>query len=136
MVNNELHLSFGLPGLNEIIKAAKIPSKPRRNGKRAPPGIVYSAMKKKNTEMVEAELVAQGCIPAKPFQMIDIEFIWTEKGRARDPDNVRVGAKFVLDAMVHRGIIPDDSMKYIKLLADKFVKGSERAVIVKWSEVI
>lgn len=130
MVNNELVLSFSLPGLNEIIKAAKTPT--RQRGKRAVPGMAYASMKKKYTQMVEAELIAQECIPDKPFQMIDIEFIWTEKGRGRDPDNTRVGAKYVLDAMVNQGVIPDDSMKYVKLLADKFAKGKERGVTIRW----
>lgn len=121
MTNNELTLSFRLPGLNEIIKVAKAHH------------MAYATMKKKHTQAVEAELITQGCVPDKPFKMIDIEFVWIESGRARDPDNVRVGAKFVLDAMVHQGIIPDDSMKYVKLLADKFIKGKERSVIVKWT---
>ena len=121
MANNELILEFGLPGLNEIIRIAR--------------GDRYASarQKKKYTEMVEAELIAQGCIPGEPFQMIDIEFIWTEARHPRDPDNVRVGAKFVLDAMVNRGIIPDDSMKHVKILADKFRKGKKRGVIVRWT---
>jgi Holliday junction resolvase RusA-like endonuclease len=105
MASNELILEFGLPGLNEIIKAAKTPTR----GKRAYHGVVYAAMKKKYTQMVEAE-----------------------GGRARDPDNIRVGAKFVLDAMVNQGVIKDDSMKYVKILRDSFMKGTGRAVIVRW----
>ena len=121
MANNELVLSFSLPGLNEIIKVAR--------------GNKYASakQKKKYTHMVEAELYLQECIPDEPFQMIDIEFTWTEKGRGRDPDNIRAGAKFVLDAMVNRGIIPDDSLKYVKILADKFRKGKERGAIVQWT---
>ena len=130
MANNELVLSFSLPGLNEIIKAAKIPT--RQRGKRTPPGMAYASMKKKYTELVEAELIAQDCIPDEPFSEIDIEFIWTEKGRSRDPDNIRMGAKFILDAMVNRGIISDDSMKYVKSIRDTFRKGKERGVIVRW----
>ena len=121
MTNQELILGFGLPGLNKIIKVAR--------------GNKYASakQKKKYTHMVEMELIAQDCIPDKPFSMIDIEFIWTEKGRSRDPDNIRAGGtKFVLDAMVNRGIIPDDSMKYIKGSKDTFMKGKERGVIVRW----
>ena len=121
MTNNELRLTFGLPGLNEIIAAAKKHH------------MAYATMKKKHTQAVVAELIAQGCIPPHPYQAIDIEFIWIETGRARDPDNIRVGAKFVLDAMVHQGIMPDDSMKYVKLLADTFRKGKERGVIARWT---
>jgi len=124
MANNELVLSFGLPGLNEMIRVAR--------GNR----YASAKQKKKYTRMVERELIAQDCIPDKPYQMIEIEFVWTEKGRGRDPDNVRVGAKYILDAMVNQGVIPDDSMKYVKLLADTFMKGKERAVTVKWTGYI
>ena len=72
MTNNELILKFGLPGLNEIIKAAK-----RHH-------MAYASMKKKYTQAVEAELIAQGCIPKKPYQNIDIEFIWIESGQGFD----------------------------------------------------
>lgn len=120
MANNELLLSFSLPGLNEMIATA-------RSNRYA-----SAKQKKKYTQAVEAELMAQDCIPDTPFAAIEIEFIWTEKGRGRDPDNIRCGAKYVLDAMVNQGIIPDDSMKYVKLLADKFRKGAERGVSVKW----
>ena len=120
MANNELTLSFGLPGLNEIIKVAKAHH------------MAYATMKKKYTHAAEMELIAQGCIPDKPFKMIDIEFTWIESGRARDPDNVRVGAKFVLDAMVNKEVIPNDTMEYVKLLTDKYAKAKERNVIVKW----
>ena len=121
MANNELILSFSLPGLNEIIKVAR--------------GNKYASakQKKKYTEMVEAELYLQGCVPDEPFPMIDIEFIWTEAAHPRDPDNVRFGAKAILDAMVNRMIIPDDSMKYIKSIRDTFRKGKERGVIVRWA---
>jgi len=121
MVNNELILKFGLPGLNEMIYVA-------RGNKYA-----SATQKKKYTRVVEAELIAQGCIPVKPYRVIDITFVWTEKGRGRDPDNVRVGAKFILDAMVNQGIIPDDSMKYVGIIADRFIKGKERGIIVKWA---
>ena len=120
MASNELVLEFGLPGLNEIIKAAK-----RHH-------MAYAAMKKKYTQMVEAELIAQGCIPMTPYTTVEVGFQWIEGGRARDPDNIRVGAKFVLDAMVNIGVIKDDSMKYVKILRDSFVEGTERAVIVRW----
>ncbi len=120
MANNELILEFGLPGLNEIIKAAK-----RHH-------MAYAGLKKEYTRKVETELVAQGCIPMTPYTSVEVGFQWIESGRARDPDNIRAGSKFILDAMVNRGVIKDDSMKYIRILRDSFMKGSERAVIVRW----
>jgi len=133
MANNELTLSFGLPGLNEIIAAAKIPTRQRR-GKRSIPGMAYASMKKKYTQKIEAELVAQGCIPDTPYPAIVIEFEWIEGTHARDPDNARMGAKFVLDAMVNRGVIPNDTRKEVRILWDSYPDGKERAVIIRWSE--
>ena len=125
-----LELNYGLPGLNKFIKTAKISVK--RRGKRAINGIAYALMKKKYTQMVEAELIAQDCIPDEPFDYIDVEFTWIEAAHPRDPDNVRAGSKFILDAMVNRGVIPDDTMRYIHELRDKYVKGNKRAVIIRW----
>ena len=121
MTNNKLVLSFGLPGLNEIIKAAKKHH------------MAYATMKKKYTQMVEKELMAQGCIPDKPYAAIAIEFEWIEGAHARDPDNARVGAKFCIDAMVNRGIIPNDTRKEVRILRDLYPAGKERAVIVRWT---
>jgi len=135
MVTNHLVLSFGLPSQNEIIKAAKIPTK-QRGGKRPIPGMVYASMKKKNTKLIEAELVAQGCIPYKPYSRIDIECVWIETGKSRDPDNVLCGGlKSILDAMVNQGIIEDDSIKQVNRIIATFERGKERAVIVRWQEV-
>ena len=119
--NNELTLEFGLPGLNKIISAAKQhPS-------------AYARMKKKYTQMVEGELIRQGCVPIKPYDSVKIGFIWIEGGNLRDPDNIRTGAKFVLDAMVNCGVIEDDSLENVNLIQDSFLKGRERSVIVRWS---
>lgn len=127
-----LTLSFGLPGLNEIIRDAKIPTK--QQGKKAIPGMVYASKKKKYTKKVENELIAQHCIPETPMISISINCIWTESGRARDPDNIRVGIKYILDAMVNTGVLKDDSMKYVKFIGDTFQKGDKRMVQINWSE--
>jgi len=103
MATNHLVLSFGLPGLNEIIKVAK-----RHH-------MAYASMKKKYTQMVETELIAQGCIPDKPYAAIAIEFEWVEG--------------------VNRGIIPNDTRKEVRILRDLYPAGKERAVIVRWHEV-
>jgi Holliday junction resolvase RusA-like endonuclease len=121
-MNQSLTLSFGLPGMNEIIRTAK----------KHP--MAYATMKKKYTRMVEKEMLTQQCIPDKPYETIRIQCAWIESGRARDPDNVRAGIKFILDAMVNTGVIKDDSRKYVKFLGDTFPKGNKRMVEVSWLE--
>lgn len=117
-----LILPFGLPGLNEMIRVAR--------------GNKYASakQKKKYTKAVENELIAQHCISETPMTSISINCIWTESGRARDPDNIRVGIKYILDAMVNTGVLKDDSMKYVKFIGDTFQKGDKRMVQVNWSE--
>ena len=121
-INQSLTLSFGLPGLNEMINVA-------RTNRYA-----SAKQKKKYTKKVEKELIAQHCIPDKPMTSISINCIWTESGRARDPDNIRVGIKYILDAMVNTGILKDDSMKHVKFIGDTFQKGDKRTAQVNWSD--
>ena len=90
---------FGtLPGLNEIIKEA------RKNR--------YAAayQKKKTQEEIATQLwpyVFRGF--GGP---VNIHINFYEKDRRRDEDNVMAGMKFILDAIVQMGVIPDDSQKY------------------------
>ena len=123
MTNNYLVLSFGLPSQNDVIKTAK------RHY------MAYASMKKKHTAEIGKELIAQGCIPDRPYSRIDIECVWIEAGRTRDPDNILCGGlKPILDAMVNQGIIKDDSIKQVNRITSTFERGKERAVIVRWTE--
>ena len=122
MINNNIIIRGGLPGLNEMIDTA------RRNRYES------AKQKKKYTKLVEKELIAQHCIPDKPHTSLGITCLWIESGRARDPDNVRVGIKYVLDAMVNTGVLMDDSIKYVRFLKDTFEKGNKRKVEVTWVE--
>ena len=133
MTEKQLKLDFGLPGLNEILKTAKIPT--RQHGKLVP-GMAYARMKKKYTGLVADELLVQDCIPDPPYEKMHIYFSWTETAQhCRDPDNIRVGAKFVLDAMVQVGMIEDDTMEHIRLLRDSFLIGESRKVEVSWNKI-
>jgi len=53
-------------------------------------------------------------------QPVRIEFAWFEKNARRDPDNIRAGSKFLLDALVKLAIIPDDSQKWVHEISDEF----------------
>jgi len=119
-VSQSLTLFFGLPGLNEMINVAR--------------GNRYASanQKKKFTKKVEKELIAQQCIPKEPMTTISINCIWTEAGHPRDPDNIRVGIKYILDAMVNTGVLKDDSMKHVKFIGDTFQMGGKRTVEINW----
>ena len=45
---------------------------------------------------------------------IRVNFTWIEPDRRRDLDGIAFGMKFIFDAMVNGGVIPDDSQRYVK----------------------
>lgn len=57
---------------------------------------------------------------------VHISFEWTEADRRRDLDNVAFAKKFILDCLVRRGILENDSPKYVRGFTDTFryVKGT------------
>ena len=97
---------FTFPGLNEIIKASK-----------AHP-MAYSTMKR-NCGNVVASYIRQAKL--KPMKgPVAVSFEWIEKTGRRDPDNIRAGSKFILDALVKSKILPSDGQKAIAQLSDCF----------------
>ena len=64
-----------------------------------------------------------------------VTFRWREKPapkrQRRDPDNIRFGAKFILDALVAEGILGDDSIGFVVGLRDEFqVESASPGVLV------
>ena len=101
----KLEIPGRLPGLNEIIAAAK-----SHYAK-------YSTEKKEYTEEV-AWLAKQARLPK--FEKVYLVITWFEPDRRRDPDNIMAGQKFILDGMVAAGTIPNDSQKHIKGIVHRF----------------
>jgi len=124
MKTYEFFIPGPLPGLNEIIDAAKVVM---NSGKKAPS--IYSKMK---TEWDEAivRIILQNEIPA--LGSILIAFIWIEKDKRRDKDNIEAGKKFILDALVSSGIIKNDGWGEVDLGKPEFAVNKEcPGVIVK-----
>jgi len=92
-----------LPGLNEIIDAAK------RNPHE------YARMKCEYTQMV-AWLAKK--LPR--FNKVALIITWYEPDHRRDPDNIMAGQKFILDGLVVAGAISNDSQKYIQGIVHRF----------------
>ena len=92
-----------LPGLNEIIDAAK----------RSP--YEYAKMKDRYTSEI-------GWLAKKlpRYNKIDITITWHEPNKKRDPDNITGGQKFILDGLVAGGAIKDDSQRYINSITHRF----------------
>jgi Holliday junction resolvase RusA-like endonuclease len=92
-----------LPGLNEIIAAAK--KSPYK----------YAIMKDRYTSEI-------GWLAKKlpKYNRVDITITWYEPNRRRDPDNVSGGQKFILDGLVRGGAIKDDSQRYINSISHRY----------------
>lgn len=52
--------------------------------------------------------------------IFSVEIEWFVPNARKDPDNIAFAKKFILDGMQEAGLIPDDSMKYIKGFLDVF----------------
>lgn len=103
-----------LPGLNEYIDAC------RRNK--------YQAAKMKREAEDLIALFAKRIPAVKgPVQM---SFVWHERSRKRDPDNVAFAKKFVLDALVKLKKLPNDNATFIRGLRDQFAYGGSEGVAV------
>jgi Holliday junction resolvase RusA-like endonuclease len=100
------------PGLNNIVNAAK------------QHWSAYSKEKKERTTSVAIMARAAGIKPIKSRCVV--RCLWYEKDRRRDPDNIRVGIKYILDGLVQAGALPDDSQKHIAGLEDRFYVDKER----------
>ncbi len=91
-----------LPGMNEIIDDA------RSNKFKA------ATVKKRWTQAIACLIRKRKPIKGR----CHIYFVWIEPNLRRDPDNIRAGAKMILDGMVDAGVIVKDSQKYIAGLHD------------------
>ena len=69
-------------------------------------------VKQKNQAVVISEILRQKLTPLNKFPC-KLSIKWYEPNLRRDIDNITFGVKFILDALVESGIIPDDSQKFV-----------------------
>lgn len=127
MSTQTLFIPGPLPGLNEILAAAK-EGRGKHNS--------YGRMKEKWDKRIVGHIRIQGI---KPISNGRFGFLWIEKERRRDPDNIAAGKKFILDALVTAGVLPSDGPKNVLgFIGDDFkiAEGEQRpGVIVKIEEL-
>ena len=96
-----------LPGLNEYSTLE------RRNRYQA------AEMKRKAEHVIMAEARRQlRCLRIK--KPVSMEYLWVEKDRRRDKDNIAFAKKFVQDALVKAGVLENDGWRQIDHFADDF----------------
>jgi Holliday junction resolvase RusA-like endonuclease len=93
-----------LPGLNDYVAACR--SNPHAGAK----------MKR------DADALVRSCLAgAKPVPSpVHVSIRWIEKNARRDPDNVRFGIKFILDALVGAGVLTNDTQRDVASMTDTF----------------
>lgn len=72
----------------------------------------------------------------KTLERVFIKFIWVEKNKRRDPDNIAFAKKFLLDALVTNKIIANDGWACIDGFQDKFSLDKKRPRIEIYIEEI
>ena len=67
-----------------------------------------------------------------PVKTAYLRFTWGEPNKKRDPDNIAAGGrKFILDALVHSGILPNDGWANVTGWCDVFTLADEPFVKVE-----
>lgn len=61
----------------------------------------------------------------KTDKKVYLKFLWVEPNKRRDLDNIAFGKKFVQDALVKHGVIPNDGWKNVLGFTDEFAVDSE-----------
>ena len=107
-------LPMQLPGLNEYINTCRL-------------NRYQGARMKRMVENKIAFFIMRLPMIKRP---VTIHFHWIEPNRKRDLDNVAFAKKFILDALVKRGKLEDDSSKYVTGFTDTFEIGTKAQVIV------
>lgn len=117
-----------LPGMNEIVAAAK-----GSGGK----GMGYATMKRIWTEAVWAYARSAGIHRGGPFVgPVSFRFLWRERDRRRDKDNVVAARKFVIDGLVAAQVIHKDGWRFVSGWIDDFaIDAATPGVLVEIREV-
>lgn len=72
----------------------------------------------------------------KPVNKSCVIYIdWHESTKRRDSDNVQSSQKFILDAMVENGILPNDNRRYVKQIYHEIIDDSVDYVVVRIKEL-
>ena len=117
-----LHFAFATTSLNDLLAIAK-----QQGGNYSP----YNTAKAK----VEREimLIARSQLPHK-FKLIGLKkytCYWIRINRRRDPDNLTIGAKFVLDSLKSAGIIENDGWNEVGAIDHRFGNSTKDSLLLE-----
>ena len=117
---NSFTIEARLPGLNEVISSNRSNRYKGAQQKRSVQDMIgFYILKALNDGSLKSVKTP-----------VEISIHWNEKSKRRDVDNIQSAQKFVLDAMVEHGIIPDDSQRWVKQIYHLVIPGKEDKVEV------
>ena len=116
-----LTIGGSLVGLNEYTKANRT-------------NLHVGANMKKKTETMITSFIQQQLRGTKIIDRCTIRFVWVEKDRRRDLDNIAFAKKFILDALVKNGILKGDGWSCVTGFSDSFRVDKERPRIEVYIE--
>lgn len=103
-----------LPGLNEVLAKAN-----KRRGK----WNAYDDLKRSYGEYIGMYVKRS---KLKPMTLVAVAFHWVEPNRKRDKDNIAMAKKFILDALVETGVLPNDGWANVEGFSDTFAIDKQR----------
>lgn len=106
-MKQQLVIPIALPSLNEIINLSKTHWSQYARPKKGYDVIVTAFSKKQMTKVTKYP--------------VDILCKWKVKDKRKDPDNISVGIKFILDGLVKAGIISNDGFDEINSIHHTFI---------------
>lgn len=106
MARRDVSLAFfeipgKLPGLNDIIGAARTHYHAAASQKKKAQKVVIEAARRAGLDEVRLKGPTR------------VEITWVEPNKRRDVDNICAGVKFILDALVEFGVLENDDQKHI-----------------------
>ena len=111
-----------LPGLNEWTNACRSHAKQGGRMKRAEQDRVGRCIRQARMKPMAGK--------------VNVHITWVEPNMRRDKDNIHMGTKFILDALVEQGILTNDNWTYIGDLTYSYaVNRAEPKVIVEFEEI-
>jgi hypothetical protein len=108
-----------LPGQNEMLNAHGQGGGGAGNG--------YAQAKKKWTN--DIALLAK-VHKIRPVERAHLRFVWHEKHRRRNPDNIAAGKKLVIDGLVKAGVLRNDGWDEVASFTDEWHVASPAGVTV------
>lgn len=118
---NGFKIEMRLPGLNEYTDANRTHAQKGGRFKR-----------ETEADIMLFIMIAKRRGELRPVDYpVTLNIEWYEQTRKRDPDNIVSAKKFILDALVKGGILPNDTQRYIKGFTERILIAKSAGVKVE-----